>query len=328
MALPKNIKILTEQGETMERKNYHEINRYRDALFPVAIYRVNENGIFPFGRGLRDFHWHDELQFTLAVRGSVTLQVDAGQYHLREGDAAFINSGMIHAATALSKGGQYASLNFPYKLLSFFPGSRMEKEHVLPYVTGGRLPVVILRPETEWQKAALELLQEINAVWENPSAGQREYLISTKIVALWHMLISHPFDESGRASSVDFARRERLQLMLSFIYEHFSQDVALADVARAAHISAGECCRIFRAHLQTTPHRFLTEYRIRKSVELLSGELSVTEIAERCGYHQTSHYIAAFKAMMGCTPARYRRRGREGAPEGCGKEREKSNRSD
>lgn len=146
----------------MEKKNYHEINQYKDALFPVEIYRVNEKGMFPFGRGLRDFHWHDELQFTLAVRGSLTLQVDAGQYFLNEGEAAFINSGMIHAAMKLSKGGQYASLNFPYKLLSFFPGSRMEKEYVLPYVTGVCLPVVILRPETEWQKSALNLLQEIN----------------------------------------------------------------------------------------------------------------------------------------------------------------------
>lgn len=66
----------------MEKKKYHEINHYKDILFPVEIYRVNEKGVFPFGRGLRDFHWHDELQFTLAVRGSLTLQVDGEQYFL------------------------------------------------------------------------------------------------------------------------------------------------------------------------------------------------------------------------------------------------------
>ena len=291
----------------MEKKNYHEINQYKDALFPVEIYRVNEKGMFPFGRGLRDFHWHDELQFTLAVRGSLTLQVDAGQYFLNEGEAAFINSGMIHAAMKLSKGGQYASLNFPYKLLSFFPGSRMEKEYVLPYVTGVCLPVVILRPETEWQKSALNLLQEINVMWDNDSVIQNEYLITTKIVALWYILISNLSEESKNTFSIDLVRRERLQLMLSFIYEHFSEDIALANIACIAHISIGECCRIFREHLQTTPYQFLTEYRIRKSVELLSGELSISEIAGRCGYNQTSNYIAKFKSIMDCTPAQYRK---------------------
>lgn len=291
----------------MEKKNYHEINRYKDDLFPVEIYRVSEKGIFPFGRGLRDFHWHDELQFTLAVHGSLTLQVDAGQYFLNEGEAAFINSGMIHAVMKLSKDGKYASLNFPYKLLSFFPGSRMEKEHVLPYVTGNCLPVVILRPETEWQKSTLDLLQEINVMWDNNSVVQNEYLITTKIVSLWYILISNLSAENKNIFSVDLVRRERLQSMLSFIYEHFSEDIGLANIACIAHISIGECCRIFRDHLQTTPYQFLTEYRIRKSVELLSGELSISEIAGRCGYNQPSNYIAKFKSIMNCTPAQYRK---------------------
>ena len=293
----------------MKKKKYHEINQSRDALFPVEIYRVNEKGMFPFGRGLRDFHWHDELQFTLAVRGSFTLQVDAGQYFLNEGEAAFINSGMIHAVINLSKGGNYASLNFPYKLLSFFPGSRMEKEYVLPYVTGNCMPVVILRPETELHKAALDILQEINAIWDSSPAAQSEYLIATKIVALWNMLLSDLSDKSINILSVDLVRRQRLQFMLSFIYEHFSEDIALADIAGTANISIGECCRIFREHLQVTPYQFLTEYRVRKSVELLSGELSISEIAGHCGYNQVSNYIAKFKSIMDCTPAQYRKQG-------------------
>ena len=293
----------------MEKKKYHEINQYRDALFPVEIYRVNEKSMFPFGRGLRDFHWHDELQFTLAVRGSFTLQVDAGQYFLNEGEAAFINSGMIHAVINLSKGGNYASLNFPYKLLSFFPGSRMEKEYVLPYVTGNCMPVVILRPETELHKVALDILQEINAIWDSSPAAQSEYLIATKIVALWNMLLSDLSDKSINILSIDLVRRQRLQFMLSFIYEHFSEDIALADIAGTANISIGECCRIFREHLQVTPYQFLTEYRVRKSVELLSGELSISEIAGHCGYNQVSNYIAKFRSIMDCTPAQYRKQG-------------------
>jgi len=291
----------------MKKKDYHEINQYKDALFPVEIYRVSEQGIFPFGRGLRDFHWHDELQFTLAVQGSLTLQADSGQYFLNEGEAAFINSGMIHAVIKLSEHGRYASLNFPYKLLSFFPGSRMEKTSVLPYVTGSCPPVVILRPETEWQKAALDLLQEINMLWNDNSITQNEYLISIKIAALWYTLITHLPAERMNSVSVDIVRRERLQLMLSYIYDHFSEDIALADMAYSAHISVGECCRIFREHLQTTPYQFLTEYRVRKSIELLSSDLSISEIARRCGYNQTSNYIAKFKIMIGCTPAQYRK---------------------
>ncbi len=291
----------------MEKKTYHEVNQYKDTLFPVEVYRVDEKGMFPLGRGLRDFHWHDELQFTLAIRGSVTLQVDAGQYFLNEGEAAFINSGMIHAITNLSPAGKYSSLNFPYKMLSFFPGSRMEKEYVIPYVTDRCLPVTILRPETKWQQSALDILHEINTIWDHNAVNQNEYLIAVKIVNLWQLLFSNFTEENGTTLPVDYVRRQRLQSMLSFIYEHYPDDLTLADIAGSTHISVGECCRIFREHLQTTPYQFLTEYRIRKSVELLSGDLSVLEIAGRCGYNQASNYIAKFKAIMGCTPKQYRK---------------------
>ena len=291
----------------MEKEKYHEINQYRDALFPVEIYRVSEKGMFPFGRGLRDFHWHDELQFTLAVCGSCTLQVDARQYLLNEGEAAFVNSGMIHAVINLSQGGNYASLNFPYKLLSFFPGSRMEKEYVLPYVTGNCMPVVILRYETEQHNTALKILQEINAIWDSTPDGQSEYLIATKIVTLWGVLLPDLSDNNADNMSVDLVRRQRLQLMLSFIYEHFSEDISLTDIAGTANISIVECCRIFREHLQITPYQFITEYRVQKSVELLSEGLSISEIARHCGYNQVSNFIAKFKSIMGCTPAQFRK---------------------
>lgn len=64
----------------------------------------------------------------------------------------------------------------------------------------------------------------------------------------------------------------------------------------------------WKEYLQTTPYQFLTEYRVRKRTELLSEDLSISEVAGRCGYNQVSNYIAKFKFLMDCTPAQYRRR--------------------
>ncbi|MCC8138436.1 MAG: helix-turn-helix domain-containing protein [Clostridiales bacterium] len=54
-------------------------------------------------------------------------------------------------------------------------------------------------------------------------------------------------------------------------------------------------------------YQFLTEYRVRKSTELLSGSLTISEIAGLCGYNQPGNYIAKFKSIIGCTPAQYRK---------------------
>lgn len=295
----------------MDNKNYHEINTYKDKLFPVEIYNVTENGMTPLGRGIKDFHWHEEIQITLAVKGSLVLQADSKQYFLNEGEAAFINSGIIHAVISISKGGKYSSLNFQYKILSFFQGSRMEKEYVLPYITENCTPVMILKNKSSRQKQALDILYEINNIWNKNMVNKNEYLISLKIVNLWYILISDIEIYNKDKGSLNLIRRQRLQSMLTFIYENFYEDILLSDIANSAHISVGECCRIFKQHLQTTPYQFLTEYRIRKSIELLSGELSVSQISIRCGYNQVSNYIAKFKSIMKCTPAQYRKNNKD-----------------
>ena len=86
----------------MQTNEYHEINHYNDLSFPVELYRGNQFGTIPFGRGLRDFHWHEEMQFTLALNTDVTIQVEGKFYSLKAGQALFINSGRIHAVTKLS----------------------------------------------------------------------------------------------------------------------------------------------------------------------------------------------------------------------------------
>ena len=105
----------------MER-GFQEINQYDDSMFPVGIYVVTKESIIPRGRGFRDFHWHEELQITLALEGDLTIRVHTRDYELKEGEGIFINRNLLHAVTCMSEHGKYASLNFPEKLLSFFPG--------------------------------------------------------------------------------------------------------------------------------------------------------------------------------------------------------------
>ena len=47
-----------------------EINHYQDQDFPVNVYYSDIHSMQPPGRWLRDFHWHDELQFTLVLSGT------------------------------------------------------------------------------------------------------------------------------------------------------------------------------------------------------------------------------------------------------------------
>lgn len=285
----------------------HEINQYQDLDFPVNVYYSDIHSMQPSGRWLHDFHWHDELQFTLVLSGTLTMQADNLSIQAKAGDLIFINTALIHAVTQMSEDGSYASLNFPCRILSFFPGSRMDKDSVLPYTVGGRLSAFSISPNEPWQMRMAQLLKEITDFFLSGQVQGNEYCICIKIVSLWHELISNFIPEAASVS-VNLLRQQRLQRILSYIYEHYHEELQLSDLASAASISVGECCRIFQTILHTTPYGYLTNYRIQASVPLLSRDLSISQIAGFVGYNQVSNYIATFKKLIGCTPAQYRKK--------------------
>ena len=229
-----------------------EINHYQDQDFPVNVYYSDIHSMQPPGRWLRDFHWHDELQFTLVLSGTLTMQVDNLSLPGQAGDLIFVNTSLIHAVTQMSEDGSYASLNFPYRLLAFFPGSRMDQDYVLPYTAGGKFSAFSIHPESEWQKELIGLHKKITDLFLSNQVKGNEYSICIKITSMWNLLISN-FHSSGNSTSINLLRQQRLQSILLFIYAHYADDLQLSDLAASANISVGECCRIFQNILHTTP---------------------------------------------------------------------------
>ena len=83
-----------------EVSKMHECPNYNDCAFPVSMHTITKYDIFPNGRGFHDVHWHDEIQFTYVSKGELTMQVEGREYVLKEGEALFINSGLIHVTTS------------------------------------------------------------------------------------------------------------------------------------------------------------------------------------------------------------------------------------
>lgn len=285
----------------------HETNKYDDSTFPYEMYCVNKRGITPPGRGFMDLHWHEELQFTLVTKGTVQMQVNGCSYQLASNEAIFINSGFLHMTTDISEEGEYVSFNFPAKLLSFFSGSRMEQDFVLPYTSNLALPVTVLRQEVEWQRQVIDILWELKGAFRAPELFGREYFLSVKTVEAWYILVKELSKTATKLSDGFLTKQQRMQTMLTFIHENYTEKIAVTDIAASANISAGECHRCFKNHLHTTPKEYLESYRLSKGMEYLRNtELSITEIANRTGYNFTSHFISSFKSRYGETPAKYR----------------------
>ena len=79
-------------------------------------------------------------------------------------------------------------------------------------------------------------------------------------------------------------------------------------LAKACNLSEVYFRKLFVMNYKSSPHQYIIEIRLQKAKQLLSeGALSVTQIAEVCGFSNPYHFCRLFKKHTGSSPSEYKR---------------------
>lgn len=98
-----------------------------------------------------------------------------------------------------------------------------------------------------------------------------------------------------------------VKLALAYVKDNYAVIESLAEVAGYVNLNTEYFCRIFKAEVGTTFNNYLTEYRVKKAIELLEGtDLKVYEVAEKVGYTNLSYFSRVFKKVTGENPFVYK----------------------
>ena len=81
--------------------------------------------------------------------------------------------------------------------------------------------------------------------------------------------------------------------------------IPLAELARQVGASERSLSRLFRDELGMSYPQWRTQLRLLEAMILLSGGVSVTRTATRCGWKTTSSFIDTFRRALGQTPGDY-----------------------
>jgi len=96
---------------------------------------------------------------------------------------------------------------------------------------------------------------------------------------------------------------------LDYIQDNLSQDLSLAEIAKAAGLGASRFKVLFKQSIGLTPHQYVIEQRVRRAERLLlSGKYSVGEAALMVGFYDQSHLNRHFKRFVGMSPKLFLRR--------------------
>lgn len=121
------------------------------------------------------------------------------------------------------------------------------------------------------------------------------YKIYSKIIA------------SSIYSYITPSRKNDIDLAIKIIQKNIhNPDFSVADIVKELKISEVHFRRLFRKTHNTSPMKYVTSLRIEKAKEYLRlKELSVAEIAEKCGFASSYYFSRVFKEETGLTPTEY-----------------------
>lgn len=95
--------------------------------------------------------------------------------------------------------------------------------------------------------------------------------------------------------------------IITYINEHFQEDISIEDLAAHAGLSQYHFIRTFKKETGVTPHEYIVNTRIATARYLLKNtRLSVKDICFSTGFSCESVFCSAFKRHQGMTPAQYR----------------------
>jgi len=100
-----------------------------------------------------------------------------------------------------------------------------------------------------------------------------------------------------------------LEPLVQLLEERYAEtQLGLSDMAAVLGVSSRHVNTLFRSAFGLSPYAYLILLRIRKAKSLLLDhpELPVTQVAERVGFRDASHFIASFRKHVGLTPERFR----------------------
>ena len=153
-------------------------------------------------------------------------------------------------------------------------------------------------------------LPQIEDIWlriEEEYSGRRmvdELLVDLYIQEMVTLLYRH-----RRQWKADIRETDRIIYTISeYISANYEKDITLEKLCSRFGFSEAYLSRKFKAVSGMGISQYLTYVRVTNAEKLLrESALSVTEVAERCGFNDSNYFSAVFKKVKGMTPMSYKK---------------------
>ncbi len=109
--------------------------------------------------------------------------------------------------------------------------------------------------------------------------------------------------------AVSAGKPEAIERSCRYIVENYKRDITLMEMAEVTNFSISHFSVLFKKHTGRSLISYVNDLRIEEAKKLLlKTSFSVSEIAETVGFSTMPYFTRVFKAAVGVSPLKYRKK--------------------
>ena len=244
-------------------------------------------------------------RFFYLYDGTADIETDEGCQALNKGDVLIIPSGSRYRILTPQDKAVYIAINFDYTQ------SNINLQTPIPPVEVSRFNSKLILEKS----ADISVFNRVTYIsgMKNFSSRltriEREY--SQKLL-YFEDVISNIFADL-LIECVRAIRRQEYKgskevasIVIGYINENISRPLSNKEIGEALMLHPNYISKLVKITTGLPLHQYLLRTRVYHSIELLTEKkLTISEIAEQCGFCDIYHYSKSFKKIIGIPPSKY-----------------------
>lgn len=294
-------------GDNMDAYFERNKNRTGGAEYPFYVARLSTGP-----EGYRVFyHWHYHAELLYFSAGHASVFIGNRLYEVSSGDLVFISPSEIHAVfVEQGEPSEHYIVGFDPELLNPATNLAFELKYTLPQVANLSREQEALILKADGNGHVSQLILEAYHEYCSKEPGF-ELAVTSDIqrLVLW-VLRKLTAQGMGFMPRVDIpeGKLEAFRKALTFIHEHYCEQISAAAVAEASLMSYSHFAKLFKSVMHMPVTKYVSHLRLRKAEQLLlDSKNSITQVALDTGFSNASYFIEQFRSVKGMSPGQYRK---------------------
>lgn len=236
-------------------------------------------------------HYHDHFEIYFLEQGSCRYFIDNDTYDIETGDIVLIPAGTIHKTTYNENKSirhliYCSSAYIPASIVRYFPS--------ILYVYRNKKTYARIK----------EIFNDIEKESISPDEFSNDVLLHYVHLLFFLLARNNDSEEPAHIGNTYTAKT------IAYIKENYRQDIKLTDLASRLFVSCEHLSRIFKQDTGLCISEYISIIRLQQAQELLcsSPDMSITEIAQKCGFNDSNYFSKKFKSAYGISPLAFRKK--------------------